>query len=97
MKSLPSIKSTKAGEKDIGSITSRSQLNELSAENELPWGNHVSIYTTHRRSSGTEDDIQMDDLSIPPNAARVKNQVSWFDEADKKRQHSSQNAAELAA
>ena len=91
------MRSTKPVNKEVGSVTSRSQLNELSAENELPWGNHVSIYATHRRSSGTDDDIQMSDLGIPPNAARVKNSVSWFDEADKKRKHNSQNAAELAA
>ena len=91
------MRSSKPVDKEIGSLTSRSQLNELSAENELPWGNHVSIYATHRRSSGTDDDIRMNDLSIPPNAARVQNSVSWVDETNKKHKYTSQNAAELAA
>ena len=37
-------------------------LNELSTDGELPWGNHVSIYSTSRTSDN--EYIAMDELPI---------------------------------
>ena len=95
MKSGTSVRSSRPNDKDVGSFTSHSHLNELSAENELPWGNHVSIYATHRRSNNT-DDIEMDQRDIPANASRVQNQVSWLNSARHPKGHPN-NAAELSA
>ncbi|MCJ1384101.1 hypothetical protein MMC17_007217 [Xylographa soralifera] len=59
-----SIRSTKVPDKEhrVGSFTSHTPLNELSADGELPWGNHVSIYSTSRTSDN--EYIAMDDLPI---------------------------------
>ncbi|MCJ1286890.1 hypothetical protein MMC26_006236 [Xylographa opegraphella] len=59
-----SVRSTKMPDKEhrVGSFTSHMPLNELSADGELPWGNHVSIYSTSRTSD--HEDIAMDDLPI---------------------------------
>ena len=59
-----SIRSTKVPDKEhrVGSFTSHTPLNELSADGELLWGNHVSIYSTSRTSDN--DYIAMDDLPI---------------------------------
>ena len=89
------MRSSRPTDKDVGSYTSHSRLNELPAETELPWGNHVSIYATNRRSDYT-DEIEMDQRDVPRNASRVKNQVSWPDKAGHPRGYRN-NAAELSA
>ncbi|MCJ1408687.1 hypothetical protein MMC19_002762 [Ptychographa xylographoides] len=66
---LPDHKATSAAgpvekEARVGSFTSHTPLNELSADGELPWGNHVSIYSTSRTSDNENDYIAMDDLPI---------------------------------
>ncbi|MCJ1307570.1 hypothetical protein MMC25_001217 [Agyrium rufum] len=78
IKSIASVRSIKPEQKDIGSFTSRSHLNELSTEGELQWGNHVSIYATARRSE--DRDIPMGSL----NGVGKKNNnsgVSWLDDS----------------
>ncbi|MCJ1416676.1 hypothetical protein MMC32_003014 [Xylographa parallela] len=59
-----SIRSTKMPDKEhrVGSFTSHMPLNELSTDGELPWGNHVSIYSTSRTSDN--EYIAMDELPI---------------------------------
>ena len=94
IKSVLSSRGPKSSEatKDVASFTSRSHLNELSNEGELPWGNHVSIYATARRSE--DQDIPMEDFakrygkrnrdrSADSEEKKVSsggNSVSWLDE-----------------
>ena len=94
IKSVISSRGPKSSEhgKDVASFTSRSHLNELSAEGELPWGNHVSIYATARRSE--DQDIPLDDLakrhgkkhrhrsaeSVEKKGSIGGNGVSWLDD-----------------
>ena len=94
IKSVLSSRGPKSSDatKDVASFTSRSHLNELSNEGELPWGNHVSIYATARRSE--DQDIALDDFakryakrnrdrstdSEEKKAPTGSNSVSWLDE-----------------
>jgi len=68
---IRSLKVTDKRER-VQSFTSHTPLNELSAEGELPWGNHVNIYSpksaSHRTSDnsggGRDEEIAMEDLPI---------------------------------
>lgn len=83
------IRSLKIADKRerIHSYTSHTPLNELSAEGELQWGNHVNIYSPKRTSNrtsensgaGGEDEIAMEDLPIQRDleAARASGEKNY--------------------
>ena len=63
IKSVLSAKSIRSSEKPrVTSFNSNTPLNELSAEGELPWGNHVRIFSPHQARDDPE--IPMEDLPI---------------------------------
>ena len=63
IKSVMSAKSIRSPEKPrLSSLNSNTPLNELSAEGELPWGNHVRIFSTNQ--TGDDPEIAMEDLPI---------------------------------
>ncbi|MCJ1405072.1 hypothetical protein MMC11_008298 [Xylographa trunciseda] len=91
-----SIRSTKMPDKEnrVGSFTSHTALNELSADGELPWGNHVSIYSTSRTSDN--EYIAMDDLPIQREELPVhKSESNTKSEAFRKHKKNKSGVAEL--
>ena len=91
-----SIRSTKMPDKEhrVGSFTSHTPLNELSADGELPWGNHVSIYSTSRTSDN--EYIAMDDLPIQrEELPNHKSEPSTKADASRKHKRNKSSAAEL--
>ncbi|MCJ1432056.1 hypothetical protein MMC27_001412 [Xylographa pallens] len=91
-----SIRSTKMPDKEhrVGSFTSHMPLNELSTDGELPWGNHVSIYSTSRTSDN--EYIAMDELPIQrEEIPGPKNESNTKGEGIRKHKKNKSSVAEL--
>ncbi|MCJ1474658.1 hypothetical protein MMC13_003318 [Lambiella insularis] len=91
-----SVRSSKLPDKEqrVGSFTSHTPLNELSAEGEVPWGNHVSLYSTSRTSEN--EYIPMDDLPIQREELRVhKNDAAAHTDGYRRHKKNKSSLAEL--